>query len=115
MAIIVPKSFFPAALVWLLLGSANAAPLEDRRTDFEQGAEQALVTIEHGLQVAVFWLMRPFAELGHSGSQFKLAEMYAEGYGVQQDHTEAANWYGKAAEQGHVFSQLIAIFFHFHI
>ena len=32
--------------------------------------------------------------------------MYDEGRGVEQDATEAARWYGKAAEQGYADAQI---------
>ena len=32
--------------------------------------------------------------------------MYEKGKGVQQDHSEAVNWYSKAAEQGDASAQL---------
>ena len=38
-------------------------------------------------------------------AQCNLGTMYAEGEGVKQDHTEAAKWYRKAAEQGDALAQ----------
>ncbi len=45
------------------------------------------------------------AALGHPNAQNSLGIMYDNGYGVQQNHAEAANWYQKAAEQGYAFGQ----------
>ena len=38
---------------------------------------------------------------GEAEAQFNLAQCYDYGYGVPKDKAEAANWYRKAAEQGH--------------
>src|SRR6185503_197439 len=39
------------------------------------------------------------AEQGDVGGQRNLALCYYEGWGVPQDHVEAAHWYEKAAQQ----------------
>lgn len=41
------------------------------------------------------------AEQGDADAQFKLGLLYSDGQGVPQDYTKAAEWFGKAAEQGH--------------
>src|SRR3954462_7746123 len=46
------------------------------------------------------------ADAGDPGAQHRLGFSYAEGKGVPQNHTEAAKWYRKAAEQGHGTAQL---------
>ena len=38
-------------------------------------------------------------------AQHKLGVMYDNGQGVQQDYAEAAQWYRKAADQGHSAAQ----------
>jgi len=48
---------------------------------------------------------RKLAESGNADSQYRLANAYAQGSGVQKDYAEAAKWYRKAAEQGHVVAQ----------
>ena len=45
------------------------------------------------------------AELNHIDAQFNLGAMYVEGSGVSQDDSEAARWFRRAAEQGHVDAQ----------
>ena len=45
------------------------------------------------------------ANSGDAESQYNLAVMYCNGAGVEQDYTEAARWYRKAAEQGHAHAQ----------
>ena len=42
------------------------------------------------------------ALLGHSDSQFKLAEYYSNGIGVKKDEEVAFKWYKAAAERGHI-------------
>lgn len=42
---------------------------------------------------------------GKASSQFTLAFTYAEGWHVLKDYAQAANWYRRAAEQGHIYAQ----------
>ena len=42
---------------------------------------------------------RLYAEQGVVNAQFRLAQMYYEGLGVEQDYKEAVKWYRLAAEQ----------------
>jgi len=42
---------------------------------------------------------------GDADTQYELAELYAEGDGVEQNWVEAVKWYRKAAEQGHDLAQ----------
>jgi hypothetical protein len=49
--------------------------------------------------------IRKQADEGNADSQYKLAKMYEEGLGVQQDTKEAAKWYLKAAEKGNAQAQ----------
>ena len=42
---------------------------------------------------------------GDAETQYELAELYAEGDGVEQNLVEAVKWYRKAAEQGHDSAQ----------
>ena len=45
------------------------------------------------------------AEQGDAETQYKLGFMYEGSDSVPEDYTEAAKWYRKAAEQGHVTAQ----------
>lgn len=45
------------------------------------------------------------ARYGDPEAQFSLATAYDSGYGVPQDHSSAAHWYEKAAEQGHAWAR----------
>ena len=44
------------------------------------------------------------AEMGYASAQAMLGMMYANGIGVTQDYKEAAVWWQKAADQGHVLA-----------
>ena len=45
------------------------------------------------------------SEQGEAKDQNNLGVMYARGWGVSQDYTEAMRWYRKAAEQGYANAQ----------
>ncbi|MDR2455365.1 MAG: sel1 repeat family protein [Deltaproteobacteria bacterium] len=45
------------------------------------------------------------AKRGNPSAQYKLGVMYDNGYGVRQNHAEAAKWYYRAAMQGHPSAQ----------
>jgi uncharacterized protein len=45
-------------------------------------------------------LAEPRAEMGDAAAQTLLAEIYARGLGVPRNEAEAANWYGRAAQNG---------------
>jgi hypothetical protein len=45
------------------------------------------------------------AEAGHLEAPFKLANLYYDGEGVQQNSQEAAKWYSQAARRGHADAQ----------
>lgn len=75
-------------------------------------ASIALCAILLGLSVGPVWaydeawagvyaFQKRMAESGNAESQYKLAEMYEEGLGVEQSFDKAREWYGKAAAQGH--------------
>lgn len=45
-------------------------------------------------------IWKPLAEDGNMIAQFSLGMMYHDGYGVEKNEIEAANWFLKSAEQG---------------
>ena len=47
---------------------------------------------------------RPLAESGHTRAQRRLGFLYARGEGVKRSYKQAANWFAKAAKQGHAQS-----------
>ena len=48
---------------------------------------------------------RLYAEQGVVNAQFRLAQMYYEGLGVEQDYKEAVKWFRLVAEQGDAEAQ----------
>lgn len=54
---------------------------------------------------AAMKLYKQAAAQGHSGAQFSLGLMHAEGQGVPQNYIEAVKWYKLAASQGHSGAQ----------
>ena len=49
--------------------------------------------------------LRPLATQGEQDAQYKLGALYYSGNGVEQDYTESALWYRRAAQQGNVDAQ----------
>jgi V8-like Glu-specific endopeptidase len=80
-----------ALMVFLmsLTASARAAQLDD-----------AVAAAHKGEYAVAFQLISPLAEKGDARAQFNIGYMYANGWGVRRDFTEAVKWYRKAAEQG---------------
>jgi TPR repeat protein len=48
---------------------------------------------------------QPLAEAGDADGQFGMGLLYANGFGVPLDDTQALKWYGLAAEQDHATAQ----------
>ena len=62
----------------------------------EQDADPPEKSLEH---------LRTRAEAGDAEMQNTLGFMYAKGFDIPQDYTEAVRWYRKAAEQGNALGQ----------
>ena len=69
--------------------------------DFDAG----FAAYERGDYAAALKEWKPLAEQGLAKSQNALGNMYANGWGVPQDFTEAVTWYRMAAEQGYASAQ----------
>jgi TPR repeat protein len=94
------KRTLKAATVGLVLalslaGPAAAGPLEDGMAAYDRGD-----------YATALLLVRPLADQGNAGAQFKLGNMYHHGEGVPQDYAAALDWYRKAADKGEVEAQL---------
>jgi len=72
------------------------------RTDSDSHWEKVEYDLPSADQVR---MIRTAAEQGNAESQFRLALMYDQGIGVEQDPTVAVKWMLKAAEQGYVEAQ----------
>jgi TPR repeat protein len=66
---------------------------------------EGLAAYQRGDYATVMRLLRPLADQGMALAQFSLGVMYANGKGVPQDSTQAANWFRKAADQGNADAQ----------
>ena len=94
-------------LLLLLLGLAGCATgtpeTNDAVGDFAEGWAAAL----RGDYASALRELKPLAEQGDATSQNALGAIYTHtsGRDVPQDYAEAAKWYRKAAEQGHVVAQ----------
>jgi hypothetical protein len=82
------------ALMFLLAASATAFA-DQRKTSLDAVERQAL---------------EQRATQGDADAQYKLGVLYMKGEGGPQVDTEAAQWFGKAAEQGHVDAQLALMY-----
>jgi TPR repeat protein len=80
------RTLLIAAMVLALAGPVAAG----------EGAGEEAVGAPYGVPE-----LRQRAEAGDAGARNELGLMYRRGYGVAQDHGEAARWFRLAAEQGH--------------
>src|SRR6516165_6211585 len=71
-----------------LAGPAMAGPFEDGVAAYNRSDYATAMS-----------LLRPLADRGHAGAQYKLGVMYAYGRGVPQDDVLAVALYRKAADQ----------------
>ena len=58
------------------------------------------------LRQAALAATRRASELGDAEAQYSLGEMYSNGHGVSKDNKEAAQWFGKSAEQNYGPAQM---------
>ncbi len=81
---------------------ATTAPIPaiDPKRFGDKPADEAFGAYQRGLYLTAFNLAKPQAEKGDPASQTLIAEIYARGMGVPADQKLAAEWYGKAAENG---------------
>lgn len=80
----ISKCLRPLALIVALLAAQGAAAQDEGK-------------IWEGL----FNYQQKMAHIGNAEAQYKLAEMYAQGQGVQADPAQARHWYEASAAQGY--------------
>ena len=85
----------PLALALMLALPAAAATYDDG---------VAAYSLQQYETAHKIWL--ELAEAGDDRAQFRLAELYELGFGVEQDSAKAADWYLRAAEGGDGQAQL---------
>ena len=83
----------PLLLALTLSGTASA--------DYQRG----LVAYQRGDFSSAHQEWLAAAEEGVAQAQYRLADLYESGLGVQRDFLEASKWYRRAARQGHITSQ----------
>jgi TPR repeat protein len=59
-------------------------------------------------------VLRPLAEAGDPEAQFDMGSLYCDGLAVERNYQQAAEWYGRAAEQGHMRAQFTLGFLAYH-
>ena len=104
------------SLLWpgtLLLTLAVAVPLlayaagspQNQQTAATQPAantpQAAVEAVRRGDFAEAYCLWRPLAEQGDAEAQFQLGWLYANGQGLRQNPTTAADWWERAAHAGH--------------
>jgi len=86
---------FLVPLFYLLVLSLAYAGFDDGKAAYDRGD-----------YVKAYKEFKPLAEEGNAEAQYFVGFMYDTGEGVAKDKDEAAKWYRKAAEQGHLEAQL---------
>jgi TPR repeat protein len=64
-------------------------------------ADRALVAYDQKHYTEAFDLFNKAAESGNINAEYYLGIMYENGYGVEQNRSNALTWYSKAASHGH--------------
>jgi len=85
----------------ILLSVLLALPVKAQ--DFKKGFDAAI----RGDFDAALEIWRPLAEKGDVDAQYNLGFMYANGYGVPQDYSQARKWFAKPIAQGHPSAQFM--------
>ena len=88
------------ALATILSGIMLAGPVMAGK--FRDG----LAALRAGDDAAALKDWRSLATQGDARAQLGLGLLYAQGHGVPQDYTQAAEWYRRAAKQGNALAQL---------
>ena len=97
-------AFVGCFLALSVFGAAAARQIVDQGA--ERQLSEGLAAYKRGDYATVVRLLRPLADQGMALAQFSLGVMYANGKGVPQDSTQAANWFRKAADQGNADAQV---------
>lgn len=59
-------------------------------------------------------MLRPLAEAGDAEAQYDLGTLYCDGLAVKRNYRQAAEWFSRAAEQGHLGAQFTLGFLAYH-
>ncbi|RCS24039.1 sel1 repeat family protein [Phyllobacterium salinisoli] len=85
--------------------STDTLPSIDPNRFGDKPADEAFGAFQRGLYLTALNLALPRAEKGDAAAQVLAAEIYARGLGVPINQTEAARWYGRAADLGVIEAQ----------
>lgn len=100
-----------SALCFCLVLAALLAPsAPERAQDFRSG----LSAYNRGDYLAAIREWWPLAEHDDANAQAGLGFLFFKGLGVRQDDTQAAAWFGRAAEQGQPEAQLFLGSFYYY-
>jgi len=87
----------------------ESGPSEGRTTDDKSSAAPINEPLSkqdiNGDYATALRVLRPLAERGNRQAQYRLAVMYANGWGVPRDEAESNRWYREAAERGDASAQ----------
>jgi len=86
-------------------GLANYQPERNELPDEEQSVPAIENSLDETNKGESFDSRLMKAKKGDTQAQYDIALMYDFGFGVQQDHQKAFEWYSKAATKGHVIAQ----------
>ena len=96
-------------------GSATAAPGAENVHEpaGATGLEPGIEAYERGDFAAAARAWRPAADSGDAEAQFRLGTLYRLGQGVTEDPFAAAEWYQRAAAQGHGMAMYMVGYLHY--
>ena len=77
-------------------------------------AHQAWQAYRAGAYAKALAALQPLAEAGDPEAQYDLGSLYCDGLAVGRNYRQAAEWYGRAAAQGHMRAQFTLGFLAYH-
>jgi TPR repeat protein len=92
-------------ILGLLLGLAPAARAE---------VHEAWRAYRAGAYASALETLLPLAEAGDAEAQYDMGTLYCDGLAVERNYRQAAEWYSRAAEQGHKGAQFTLGFLAYH-
>ncbi|MBF0323225.1 MAG: sel1 repeat family protein [Magnetococcales bacterium] len=88
-------------MIWPIVGGSASRQDPNQEKDFQE----AVVALKSGYANMAYSLFLHIAEKDDPRAQFLVGRMLEEGQGVVRDPLKAAQWYRRAAQQGHAESQ----------
>jgi TPR repeat protein len=92
-------SSFPVRLLLAIVAALAVGPAW-------AGFDEGLAAYQKGALVTAVKELRPLAQAGHAEAQYYLGRVYYYGgRGIRHDYARAAQWFRKAADQGHAAAE----------